>query len=116
MNEFPTRDAAERRGWAAVRVGLDRLVLQSLVGAGEPSRGVCEALKGDDSAGDLFIPLAAWLEHLFQIMRDVDGRAIEILALRLEGFDYRDIAGRTGVGMRMVKRIAAEMALSWEHH
>jgi hypothetical protein len=59
-------------------------------------------------------PLAAWLDSLFTVLRNVDNRSFEILSLRLEGFQDRDISEKLGTGLRLVKRITREMRFNWK--
>jgi hypothetical protein len=70
--------------WGAVQAGLDALL-------GVASPGV-----------PCFAP---WLSHTHARLRDAHPRAAAVAALRLAGFDDRDIAGRLGLGPRLVGRI-----------
>jgi hypothetical protein len=65
---------------------------------------------GDTNASH---PLANWLDCLYTTMSDVQPRAIEILGLRVEGFQDRDIAERLGLGLRLVKHIIEDMRVHW---
>lgn len=49
------------------------------------------------------------LERLWERAREVDPDALEIVRLRHEGFPDRDIAERLGLGLRLVRRIAADV-------
>lgn len=49
------------------------------------------------------------LERLWERARGVDPDALEIVRLRHEGFSDRDIADRLGLGLRLVRRIAADV-------
>jgi hypothetical protein len=60
-------------------------------------------------------PLAVWLERLHAVMSAVQPRAVEIVALRVEGFRDRDIAERLGLGRRLVRRIVEDAGTNWEH-
>ena len=105
-------------GWWIVTMALDKLIDRSL----HEERMDCLALQHsqhiqsvtgpgiDDS--NTSHPLAKWLDCIYTAMTIVQPRAIEILALRLEGFDDRDIAQRLGMGLRLVKRIIEDMPMN----
>ena len=57
--------------------------------------------------------LAEWLDRLYQVMRSVHPSAVDIIALRVAGFDARDIAERLGLGLRQVRSMTREMRASW---
>lgn len=50
-----------------------------------------------------------WLDGFFAAARAVDARALEIVELRLRGFDERDIAERLETGLRLVRRIIEDL-------
>lgn len=67
---------------------------------------------GDSPAAEV-ASLAAWLDHFYKTMRAVHPSAIDIIALRVEGFEPREIAGRLRLGLRQVQSIMREMRTSW---
>lgn len=79
-------------------------------GSNDPNPAVSEAAHA--LAGGRH-PLARWLERFYQAMRQVHPRAIDIAGLRLEGFQERDIAGRIGFGLRLVRSILNGMQANW---
>lgn len=58
--------------------------------------------------------LATWLDRLYRDMRAVHPAAIDILALRVEGYVPRDIAERLGLGLRQVHHMTREMRARWQ--
>ncbi|MCI0626862.1 MAG: hypothetical protein L0387_35315 [Acidobacteria bacterium] len=58
--------------------------------------------------------LVVWLERFYTVVREVQPRAIDIVGLRVEGFQDRDIAERLGLSLRLVKRIVQDMRVNWE--
>ena len=54
--------------------------------------------------------LEGWLERFYLAARTVDPQAVEIVGRRFEGFDDREIAGKLGLGPRLVRRILKEIA------
>jgi len=77
-----------------------------------------ECMRGDAS-GDVDCDRAAasslveWIDRFYRAMRSVHSAAIDILALRVEGFEARDIADRLNLGLRQVHSILREMRASW---
>jgi hypothetical protein len=57
--------------------------------------------------------VAAWLEHLYGVAREIHPQAIDMLALRLQGFDARDIAQHLDLGRRLVQRVLSDMQAGW---
>jgi hypothetical protein len=118
-----------RLDWQSATVALDRLVAQFL----QP-QPVCgrDALDDFESEAGTFSrvvgsnapdppggnapthPLAVWLERFYTVMTEVQPRAVEIVTLRVNGFDVRDIAERLGLGLRLVKRIIQDMRTNWK--
>lgn len=70
-------------------------MIQSAIGAGPGPR--------ERSAAD-------WLDRFYRAARTIDPHVFEIVALRLRGLDERDIARRLGTGMRLVRRILADLS------
>lgn len=58
--------------------------------------------------------LVAWLDRLYRAIRGVHPVAIDILALRVEGYVARDIAERLGLGLRQVHSMMHEMRARWQ--
>jgi ferredoxin len=90
--------------------GIVRAVLKgrkvSAAALDAEARGRSPAPEGEDDARRL----ADWLERFHAECRAVDPRALEIVALRLEGRDLREIAERLGIGPRLVERILADLS------
>ena len=59
--------------------------------------------------------LADWITHLYRVLRESDDRAVEIMELRVDGLQARDIAEQLNLGLRLVKRILHEMDFNWNH-
>ena len=57
--------------------------------------------------------LVLWLERFYTLMSDVQPRAIDIVELRVEGFEDRDIAERLELGVRLVKQVVQDMRVHW---
>ncbi len=55
--------------------------------------------------------LAAWIEYLCTGFRSIDPRAVDIVALRLEGWTDPEIAGRLAIGSGLVRRISLDALL-----
>ena len=62
-----------------------------------------------DGAAIVGRELAARLERLYVRAREVDPHALEILRLQADGFSDRDVADRLGLGLRLVRRIVADV-------
>jgi hypothetical protein len=56
--------------------------------------------------------LDAWLDRFYLAARTVDPQAVEILGLRLDGFEDREIAAKLDLGPRLVRRIIRDVACS----
>ncbi|MFQ5459984.1 MAG: hypothetical protein ACE5EL_04250 [Anaerolineae bacterium] len=54
-------------------------------------------------------PLATWLEEMYEAMRAVDPAAIDIVTLRAQAYGDRDIAGRLDLGLRLLRRVLADL-------
>jgi hypothetical protein len=59
--------------------------------------------------------LADWITHLYRVLRESDDRAVEIMELRVDGLQARDIAEQLNLGLRLVKRILHQMDFNWNH-
>jgi hypothetical protein len=86
----------------SVQFVLDGLVARAL-GAGPLDRA------GSNGAG-----LAGWLEHLHATLRAVHPAAVEMVGLRVEGCQDREIAERLGLGLRLLKRILRDLRAAWD--
>ncbi|MEW6304789.1 MAG: hypothetical protein AB1705_15045 [Verrucomicrobiota bacterium] len=113
---------ASTADWPLLRAGLETLVnrylQEELPRPGDegpcppPGREWPTAMAEASSPVNGFHPLTQWLEHLYRTLRGVHPRAIDILALRAEGYTDRDIAERLGMGLRLVKRILQDLRAS----
>jgi hypothetical protein len=54
------------------------------------------------------VRIVEWIDELCNVLRAIDPTAIEILRLRVEGYEPRDIAGRLGTGVRLVRHVLAD--------
>jgi hypothetical protein len=54
-------------------------------------------------------PLAAWLKRGRVLMQRVHPLAMEIVELRVQGRDNREVADRLGLGLRLVKRLVGDV-------
>ena len=102
--------------WQFATAVLDELVAQflqpgcrSLLTSAPTTRG-CDAQTEDIASPR---PLAIWLERFYTVMTEVQPRALDIAALRVEGLEDRDIAERLELGLRLVKRIVQDMRSQW---
>jgi hypothetical protein len=59
--------------------------------------------------------LADWISQLYCVLRETDDRAVEIMELRVDGLQARDIAEQLNLGLRLVKRILHQMDFNWNH-
>ncbi len=59
-------------------------------------------------------PLVGWLKRSRALMQRVHPAAIQVVELRVNGYQNREIAERLGLGLRLVKRIVDDMRTSWE--
>ncbi len=59
-------------------------------------------------------PMAVWLEHFHAVMGEVHPEAVEIVILRVEGCDNREVAQRLGLPLRLVKRVVHDMQRAWK--
>jgi hypothetical protein len=57
-------------------------------------------------------PLATWLDALYETARHTHPRAIDVLALRVEGWDDREIARKLGLGLRLTVRIRIDLVVA----
>lgn len=59
-------------------------------------------------------PLVGWLKRSRALMQRVHPAGIQIVELRVDGYQNREIAERLGLGLRLVNRIVDDMRTSWE--
>lgn len=106
---------------AARRLGLDSGVLSEAVRAGLLDRELDRALaagasgRAPESGGPpsgLSRTPEEWMEGLWNALVGADGPAVEVLRLRVEGWELREISERTGLGWRRVRRLLARIAQS----
>src|SRR5262245_40584139 len=58
-------------------------------------------------------PLADWLDRFHAVMCERHPRAVEMVAMKVEGFEDRDVAERLKLGLRLVKQIAEDLHMDW---
>jgi len=58
--------------------------------------------------------LATWLGHLHAALRATHPTAVEMVVLRVEGCEDREIAQRLGLGLRLVRRVIRDLRRAWE--
>lgn len=56
--------------------------------------------------------LAVWLEIFCGVMNELHPKAIEVVMLRVEGCDNRQVARRLGLPLRLVKRVVHDIRLA----
>jgi hypothetical protein len=59
-------------------------------------------------------PLAAWLTRGRVLMQRVHPLAMEVVELRVQGRDNREVADRLGLGLRLVKRLVGDVRASFD--
>lgn len=59
-------------------------------------------------------PLTVWLEQFYAVMSEVHPRALEIIALRVEGCGNHEVAQRLESTPRLVRRIVHDMQQAWQ--
>lgn len=84
---------------------LNQLIHRILSGEGEPLK----VDRGPARVGSI----AAWLEQVYQLARAIHPQAIDMLGLRLQGFESRDIAEHLVLGRRLVQRVLSDMQVEW---
>jgi DNA-binding NarL/FixJ family response regulator len=58
--------------------------------------------------------LAVWLEIFCGVMNELHPKAIEVVMLRVEGCDNRQVARRLGLPLRLVKRVVHDIRQACE--
>jgi len=114
---LPALDAAVEEALADTGAKTDRAppILDSELprqnGRAQESRLDHPARSGEEA----LLPLAAWLDRVYEAIQSIDARASEVVALRVEGFTDREIAERLELGLRLVKRILCDLraAVPW---
>jgi len=114
ITSLSASEAQHLRDWPSIESALSDLVQQALNGhssspATADNTGETQLSTIDKNTSSP----ALWLERLISMMRAINYRTLEILALRIEGFDDRDIAEQLETGLRCIKRITKEMQLAW---
>jgi hypothetical protein len=97
LAEFP--QLSDDPSWTAPRVIA---LLEEAVGRPVES----EAPEID---GDVVDALASWLEAFIQCLQEIDPLAVEIIALRSEGFNNRAISEGLDTGLRLINRIVEDI-------
>jgi DNA-directed RNA polymerase specialized sigma24 family protein len=121
----PQTALSQLRDMDAVRASF-RLVLEQTLEdqpehAGERHGARCTT-KGNTPSANASKPhdenvvpwLASWLEIFCSVMSEVHPKAIEVVMLRLEGCDNRQVARRLGLPLRLVKRIVHDIQQACE--
>lgn len=85
---------------------LDGLIAGSLRDEQSPPEPQPSAGRPDRPAGN---DLAAWLEQLHAALHATHPAAVEVVALRVEGCQDREIAQRLGLGLRLVRRLIQDL-------
>jgi hypothetical protein len=95
---------------------LNELIHQVLGGEDEPPTADVRSTSGPAPFGQCpagVHSIAAWLEQLYRVTRAIHPQAIDVLALRLQGFEPRDIAERLDLGGKLVQRVLSEVQAEW---
>lgn len=96
---------------------LNSLINQVLSGECETSDDISseppKELEGEIDSGTSN-PLPLWLRQLYQLSRQTHPQAIDLLALRLEGYGLRDASERLDIGLRLAQRILQDVRASWK--
>ena len=66
----------------------------------------------DSTGANAMHSLAVWIKWLYSGMRGVHPKAIEILSLRAQGYEVREIAQRLDMGRWLIKRIINDIRTS----
>jgi hypothetical protein len=99
-------EAHSRFGMRQEESGVDQSLVPSAASVQERGIEITDAVASH--------PLAVWLDRFYRVMTGVQPRAIDIVTLRVEGFQDRDIAERLELGLRLVRRIIQDMRVHWE--
>jgi hypothetical protein len=111
-----------RLGAVGLRSALNQLVDQLLDDGQSAPSEYCRAhplsadlAPPDAPAGceEVETALRSWIEGLGGAFREVHPTAIEIVALRRDGFQDRDIAERLKLPLRLVRRIMVDVQAAW---
>ncbi len=94
---------------AVVMSGIEVLVRQALGGFG-PTASPCES---DHDAAPLSHQLGEWMLRTHGRMREVHPLALDVLGLLVEGDTAREVAEELGFGLRLTRRIVADMRAAW---
>lgn len=121
--QWPLLDEDERRivsdGQRLCQT-LDELLLQACrdecdeqrAGVSEPPNEDGRLTMATGKLQDMHHPLAAlarWFDELSEALHAASDASVAALALRLEGYDVRDVALRLGLGVRLVLGLLAEV-------
>ncbi|RIK81603.1 MAG: hypothetical protein DCC68_08065 [Planctomycetota bacterium] len=70
-------------------------------------KGGLESLSLEHTASEncALVRLARWFDELCEALQTASDASLAALALRLEGYDDRDVALRLGLGVRLVRRL-----------
>ncbi len=104
----------ELKNWPIIEKTLSTLVRKTLARGNsftEASETDSKPIQNTDKSPPQ--SLGIWLERLVEMMQGIDQRALQILALRLESFENRDISEQLETGLRCVQQISQEMKIAW---
>jgi hypothetical protein len=112
IGEFGGRSLFEGAGLAQQLGIFNTLIRRALAGESNPSKSGLRSTHEHPTLNEVSVPacsMAVWLEQLYQMARNVHPQAIDILALRLQGFGPRDIAEDLDLGQRLVHCVLSDM-------
>lgn len=90
---------------AALMSGIEDLARQALDG----TRPTASAREADDGAASLAYQLGEWMLRTHGRLREVHPLALDILGLLVEGDTAREVAEQLDFGLRLTRRIIADM-------
>jgi hypothetical protein len=95
---------------------FNSLIHRALGSKEEPLKSVSELIPKRPSFANSPVgahSLAAWLDQLYQLARAMHPEGIDILTLRVQRFESRDIAEQLDLGRRLVDRILNDLREEW---
>jgi DNA-directed RNA polymerase specialized sigma24 family protein len=123
LKHFP-QEWESHLGAVGLRSALNQLIDQVLNDGQSATAGECSwapLIPADGmpqaasvTGEEIETALRAWIEGLWTALREVHPRAIEIVALRHDGFQERDIGERLALPLRLVHRIVRDVRTAWQ--